>query len=53
MIFTTEEIAKRIMPVAKKYHLPAVYLFGSYARGAATEDIPLLKEFCEHQLKNN
>ncbi len=38
MIFTIEEIAKRIIPVAKKYHLPAVYLFGSYARGAATED---------------
>ncbi len=38
MLYTVEEIASRIMPVAMKYQLPAVYLFGSYARGTATED---------------
>ncbi len=38
MLYTVEEISKRIMPVAMKYQLPAVYLFGSYARGTATED---------------
>ena len=44
MIYTHEQIAKIIEPVAKKYQLPAVYLFGSYARGQATEqsDIDLL-----------
>ena len=33
-----------VTPVAQKYQLPAVYLFGSYARGEATEhsDIDLL-----------
>lgn len=38
MIYTIEEITVRITPVAKKYCIPAVYLFGSYARGTATED---------------
>ncbi len=44
MLYTVEEIIKRITPVAIKYQLPAVYLFGSYARGTATEtsDIDLL-----------
>ena len=31
-------ISRRIAPVAKKYGLPAVFLFGSYARGEATAD---------------
>lgn len=38
MIYTIEEIKTRIMPLAVKYQLYAVYLFGSYARGEATED---------------
>ena len=44
MIYTREELQKIITPIAKKYGLPAVYLFGSYARGTATEnsDIDLL-----------
>jgi predicted nucleotidyltransferase len=37
MIYTIEEIKERIRPVAEKYNLPAVYLFGSYARGEADE----------------
>ena len=42
--YTIEEIKRRITPVAEKYHLAAVYLFGSYARGEATErsDVDLL-----------
>ncbi|MBR4474989.1 MAG: nucleotidyltransferase domain-containing protein [Oscillospiraceae bacterium] len=36
--YTIEEISRRIAPVAKKYGLPAVFLFGSYARGEATAD---------------
>ena len=38
MIYTIEEISRRILPVAEKYHLKTVYLFGSYARGEARED---------------
>ena len=44
MIYTVDEISRRISPVAEKYHLKAVYLFGSYARGEANEssDIDLV-----------
>ena len=44
MIYSIEEIKKRVAPVAKKYNLPAVYVFGSYARGNATaeSDIDIL-----------
>lgn len=38
MVYTLEEIARRVRPVAEKYHLKAVYVFGSYARGDARED---------------
>lgn len=38
MVYTLEELARRIRPVAEKYHLKAVYIFGSYARGEARED---------------
>lgn len=38
MIYTTDEIRQRIAPVAEKYQLRAVYLFGSYARNEATDD---------------
>ncbi|MDR3136305.1 MAG: nucleotidyltransferase domain-containing protein [Coriobacteriales bacterium] len=46
MRYTRTEIARRIKPVAEKYGLPQVYLFGSYARGDADEssDIDLLVE---------
>ena len=36
MVYTVEQIAQRILPVAQKYGLKAVYLFGSYARGDMT-----------------
>lgn len=44
MIYTIEAIQSIIAPIARKYGIPAVYLFGSYARGTATEtsDIDLL-----------
>ena len=38
MIYTLDEIAQRIRPVAERYRLRAVYVFGSYARGEAGED---------------
>ena len=44
MIYTVDEIKERVAPIADKYHLAAVYLFGSYARREATEnsDVDLL-----------
>ncbi len=36
-IYTIDEIKSIIAPIAEEYNLPAVYLFGSYARGEATE----------------
>ena len=38
MIFTIDEIKKRVAPVADKYALKAVYVFGSYARNEADAD---------------
>ncbi|MDR1606134.1 MAG: nucleotidyltransferase domain-containing protein [Streptococcaceae bacterium] len=37
-VLTIEEIKEKIIPVAKKYGIKEVYLFGSYARGEADED---------------
>lgn len=44
MIYTTDEIKNIITPIAIKYNLKAVFLFGSYARGTANEnsDIDLI-----------
>ena len=44
MVYTVEEIKELVAPIAKKYGLKAVYLFGSYARGTAghASDIDLL-----------
>lgn len=41
MIYTIEEIKNRILPVIQRYNIPAMYLFGSYARGEATEESDL------------
>lgn len=38
MIYTIEEIKTIITPIAVKYRIKAVFLFGSYARGTANED---------------
>lgn len=42
--YSVEEIRRRVKPVAERYRLAAVYLFGSYARGEATaeSDVDLL-----------
>ncbi len=51
--YTIEEIARRITPVARKYRLAAVYVFGSYARGEATadSDVDLLVDLCGSVIK--
>ena len=44
MVYSVEELKQRIAPVAEKYGLREVYLFGSYARSEATEqsDVDIL-----------
>jgi len=36
--YTIEEIKSIVEPIARKYGVARVYLFGSYARGDATEN---------------
>ncbi|GHV45633.1 nucleotidyltransferase [Synergistales bacterium] len=38
MIYSIDELKQKITPVAVQYKLPAVYIFGSYARNEATEN---------------
>ena len=38
MIYSIEDIKAIVTPIAQKHGIPAVFLFGSYARGTATED---------------
>lgn len=44
MVYTLNELKNIITPVTRKYGIPAVYVFGSYARNEATEqsDVDLL-----------
>ena len=41
MVFTIEDIKKRLIPIVIKYGINTFSLFGSYARGEATEDSDL------------
>ena len=36
--FTIEEIREKVIPIAKKYDVKKISLFGSYARGEADEN---------------
>ncbi|MFU2195047.1 nucleotidyltransferase family protein [Streptococcus pluranimalium] len=49
MVYTIEDIKSMIKPIADKYELSVVYLFGSYARGEADNksDIDLVYDFKE------
>jgi predicted nucleotidyltransferase len=38
MVYTIEQLKERIKPVAMKHGIPAIYLFGSYARGEADDN---------------
>ena len=38
MLLTIDEIKKKIRPICEKYNVRALFLFGSYARGEATEE---------------
>ena len=54
MIYTVEQLCEIIKPIAQRYGLPAVYLFGSYARGTAKDDsdIDLLVDTAGTQIKS-
>ncbi len=54
MVYSIEQIRDIVAPIAKKYNLKAVYLFGSYARGAATEhsDIDLIIDTSGTEIKS-
>ncbi|MBQ3062673.1 MAG: nucleotidyltransferase domain-containing protein [Clostridia bacterium] len=41
MIYTLDEIKSITAPIIRKYNIPEMYLFGSYARGDATEESDL------------
>lgn len=40
-IFTIRDIQKLVKPIAEKYRVQEIYLFGSYARGEADENSDL------------
>lgn len=54
MLLSINEIRDKITPVAQKYDLRAVYLFGSYARNEADEnsDIDLLVDRTDSKIKS-
>ena len=41
MIYTIEEIKQKAIPIAQEYGVDSMSLFGSYARGVASEDSDL------------
>ncbi len=40
-VFTREHIIRLVAPIARKYHIQNIYLFGSYARGEESEESDL------------
>ena len=38
MVYSWEELQRRVAPVARKHCIRRIFIFGSYARGEATED---------------
>jgi predicted nucleotidyltransferase len=53
MNYTTDEIRKKIIPIAEKYQLRSVYIFGSYARNEATDisDMDVLVDTTDSKVK--
>lgn len=54
MVYSTEQIREIVAPIAARFHLNAVYLFGSYARGEARadSDIDLLVDLSGTDIKS-
>ncbi len=41
IVYSIAQIKSMVKPIAKRYHIESIYLFGSYARGEATSDSDL------------
>lgn len=54
MVYSIEQIRELVSPVAKKHNIKSVFLFGSYARGTATEgsDIDLIIDTSGTEIKS-
>lgn len=54
MVYTIAQIGSIIEPIVKKYNISHIYLFGSYARGEATDesDIDFLVDTSGTHLKS-
>ena len=51
MIYTIEEIKEKAVPIVKEYGVNSLSLFGSYAKGDATEDSDIDFYFDDDDLK--
>ena len=53
-VYSIDEIKKMIEPIAAEYQIPAIYLYGSYARGDATDksDIDVLIDRTNSKVKS-
>ena len=49
-IFTMEEIKSLVKPIAEKYQVQKIYLFGSYTRGEANIDSEFYKTIMKERL---
>ena len=50
-VYTNEEIAERVHPVAERYDLEYVCVFGSYAKGLADRDSDVDLFVSAHKLR--
>jgi predicted nucleotidyltransferase len=53
MIYSMDELRKKVSPIAERYQLRAVYVFGSYARNEATDesDVDVLVDITDSKVK--
>ena len=49
-VFTIEKIVSLVKPLAEKYQVQQMYLFGSYARGEASVDSDFYKTIMKERL---
>lgn len=49
-VFSLKDIASLVEPIAKKYGVKEIYLFGSYARGEADGDSDFYKTIMKERL---
>ncbi|MDR1872945.1 MAG: nucleotidyltransferase domain-containing protein [Deltaproteobacteria bacterium] len=52
MIYSLEQIKDLLVPIAIKYNLKGLWIFGSYARGEATDksDIDIIIDYTESKI---